>query len=459
MYDLVIRGGLVVTPDGVERADVAVRNGRIARVARSVREPGAREVDASGLHVLPGAVDAHVHLGVLSAGTWSRDDHWTGSLAALCGGVTTVGDFTVQEPGEGLLSSIERRLAAASSGTWCDFFLHANLTWVRPEVLGEVPQAVRAGVASFKVFLAYPGMLIGRDLLREVLRVVGGAGALVMVHCEDQGIVDEATARLVARGEVSSRHFFASRPARAEARAVSVLGAIAGEMGHAAYVVHLSSEAGLQAALKARHGGARLYLETCPQYLLLGRRPRAGLGPEHLVCAPPLRQARDRSALKAALAQGVIEVLATDHCPFTFAQKSAGREDFRMIPGGLPGVETLLPLAYDLALRGEWTLERLVACLAETPARLFGLGERKGAVREGLDADLVLADPSGTTTIRARDLHSATDYNPYEGRVLRGRVEAVYLRGRLAAARSLDGRIEPCCARPDGEYLRATAGQ
>ncbi len=453
MYDLVFRGGLVVTPDGVSHADVAVLQGRIARVEPDIRSPAGRVVDAAGLHVLPGAVDAHVHLGAPIAGTWSRDDHGTGTLAALCGGVTTVGDFTVQDPGEGLMASVERRLGAASSGTWCDWFLHANVTSPTLTVLDEIAFAVQSGIASFKVFLAYPGMRIGPDALREVLRRVGKAGGLLMAHCEDQEIVDRAVAERVARGRLAARHFFGSRPPEAEARAVEVLGKIAREERLPAYVVHLSSAAGLRAALDARQAGARLHLETCPQYLLLGPTPARGLRPEHLVCAPPLRSARDRTALLSGLARGDIEVLATDHCPFTSAQKAIGARDFRRVPGGLPGVETLLPLAYDLALRGVWPLERLAQALAETPARLFGLSDRKGAVREGLDADLVLADPAGEHVVRAARLHSATDYSPYEGRTLRGRLLAVYLRGRLVASARPD--MEPATRRPAGRYLKA----
>ncbi len=455
MYDLVIREGLVVTPDRVVRADVAVLGGRIARVEPGIRDPAEREVAAEGLHVLPGVVDAHVHLGVPAAGTWSCDDHRTGTLAALCGGVTTVGDFSVQDPGEGLLASIERRRNAASRGTWCDWFLHANVTSVTPAVLDEIPAAVAAGIGSFKVFLAYPGMRIGLDALREVLRRVGVSGALLMAHCEDQEIVDQAVAERVARGRLAARHFFGSRPPEAEARAIAVLAGIARDAKTPAYVVHLSSAAGLRAALDARRAGARLHLETCPQYLLLSPSPPRGLRPEHLACAPPLRSTRDRMSLLRALVRGDIEVLATDHCPFTSAQKAAGARDFRRIPGGLPGVETLLSLAYDLALRGVLPLPRLAQVLAEAPARLFGLGERKGAVREGLDADLVLADPAGETRVTATRLHSATDHNPYEGRTLRGRVTAVYLRGRLAAAPGPDGRLEPATGRPVGVYVKA----
>lgn len=455
MYDLIVRDGLVVTPNGLHRADVAVREGRIATVASDIPASGAEEVTATGFHVLPGAVDAHVHLGVQNAGTWSCDDHATGTLAAVCGGVTTVGDFTIQDPGEGLMASIERRVALGVGRTWCDWFLHANVTFVSEAVLDEIPKAVAWGVGSFKVFFAYPGMRLPPETVREVLRRVGTSGGLLMAHCEDQDEVDRAVGVRVAKGLVAARHYFASRPAEAEARAIAVLGRIAQEEVQPAYVVHLSSLAGLQAARLARRNGAVLYVETCPQYLFLGRLSAPPRHPEHLVCAPPLRGRRDRQALLRALVRGEIEVLATDHCPFTSAQKAVGAMDFRRIPGGLPGVETLLPLAYDLALRGALPWHRLAEVIAQAPARLFGLGDRKGAVREGLDADLVVADPQAETVIHAGHLHSATDYNPYEGRRLRGALKAVYLRGRLVAERRPDGSLAPVVTHPVGQFVRA----
>jgi len=453
--DLVIHGGLVLTPDGLSRLDIAVRGSSIARIAPSIRVDGARQVDAGGLHVLPGALDAHVHFGVPIAGTWSRDDAYTGTLAALCGGVTCAGDFTVQDPGEPLGASIERRRkAAAARGVFCDWFLHANVTSVTSAVLDEIPRAAADGVASFKVFLAYPGMLLAPEVLRAVMQRVAGCGGLLMVHCEDQQRVQEATEQLVASGRLAAPHFFASRPPDAEALAVRVVGEMCRDLGAPAYVVHLSSALGLRTARAERALGARLYLETCPQYLLLSQRPRRPLSSEHLICSPPIRLRRDRQALLRALAGGTVDVLATDHCPFTMAQKARGARDFREAPGGLPGVETLLPIAYDLALRGVLPWPRLASVLTETPARLFGLSHRKGALKIGLDADFVLLDPSAETRIEAARLHSSTDYNPYEGRVLRGAIQAVFLRGRLRAQRTSSGRVEPVGG-PAGEFVPA----
>lgn len=450
-YDLVIRGGEVVTPNGVVCTDVGIREGRFARVA-PLDGAADQVLDATGLHVLPGAVDAHVHLGVVNTGARSRDDHATGTLAAICGGVTTTGDFSVQDPGEGLGKSVDRRISSAGP-TACDWFLHANLTSPTTGSLDEIPGLVEAGVASFKLFLAYPGIRVTPDILEDVLRRVGEAGGLVMVHAEDQGLIDRAVADLQAGGRTAPAHFFDSRPPQAEAAAVRTLGNLSKASGLPIYVVHLSGAAGLEAALQARREGARLVLETCPQYLFLTRGPPDSPEPERLVCAPPLRTHADRETLIGALVQGDIDVLATDHCPYTLGQKTAHGGDFRKIPGGLPGVETLLPLGYHLALSGTLGLTVLADRMARSPASHFGLSRRKGSIEVGLDADFVLLDPAGSTRITASRLHSDTDYSPYEGLELKGALRAVYLKGKLAAR--LDetgGAVEPV-GEPKGEYL------
>lgn len=275
-----------------------------------------------------------------------------------------------------------------------------------------------------------------------------------MVHAEDQSHIDHAVDGLVADGRIGAREFFDSRPPDAESAAIRTAGSAAKELGIPVYVVHLSSKKGLAAAREIREMGGRLHLETCPQYLYLTRPQEASKEAAGLVCAPPLRERADCEALIAALRSGEIDVLATDHCPFSLAQKTDHQTDFRRIPGGLPGVETLLPLAYDLFLEGGVELDRMVQLLAASPARLFGLAHRKGAIREGLDADFVILDPAGTTRIAVSRLHSATDYSPYQGMSLKGALQAVYLRGRCAARLQDGGGLEPVGS-PRGEFLRA----
>lgn len=450
--DILFRGGLVALDSGLVRADVGVRGEVVVEVSPRVREEAREVVDASGLIVLPGAIDSHVHFGVPVQGEWSCDDHRIGSLAAICGGVTCAGDFTVQNEGEGLVASVERRLKEAGTEVYCDWFLHANLTSVSRQALEEIQEVVNGGVSSFKVFMAYEGMRIDARTLEEVLRKVKEAKGLVMVHAEDHDMVLEATSRLVSSGRTRPRWFFQSRPPEAEAKAVATVGNACRKTGSTAYIVHLSSLLGLRAALEERTLGARLLLETCPQYLVLGRRPRPNVEVEALLCAPPIRLRRDREGLLGALAKGLIDVLATDHCPFTLEQKTRHRVDFRLIPNGLPGVETLLPIACDLALRGRLPWGRLVQALSKMPAKIFGLSYRKGALEPGRDADIVLLDPSQSVTIEPALLHSATTISPYTGLTVRGAIVSVYLRGQLAARR-VGRRVEPV-GPPFGRYIK-----
>lgn len=442
----------MITPGGRLTADVLIEDGRFAVIEERVSALGVPVIDARGCHVIPGAIDAHVHFGVTSANERSADNPETGTLAACCGGVTTVGDFTEQAPNEGLLASIKRRLDSYGDA-YCDYFLHANLTSVNLDVLREIFNLAHAGVTSIKVFLAYPGMRIDLSTLYAVVKLARSSSTLVMVHAEDQSRIDSATRSLIASGRTAARFFFESRPPEAEALAISDVGKIAAEVDAPIYIVHLSSAMGLNAVREARSLGARLIVETCPQYLFLSSGPATPLHAERLVCAPPLRLIADCEALRAAVAKGHIDVVASDHCPFTSAQKAKGRNDFRAIPGGLPGVETLLPLLYDAALRGAFSLERMVELVASAPARIFGLAHRKGAIAKGLDGDLIILDPEATTSIHAHMLHSRTDYSPWEGRFLKGAIRAVVLRGNVIVQRTINGAMEPIGG-PCGSFIR-----
>ncbi len=435
-WDLLIKDGLVVTDRGVFPADVAVRDERIVRVETGLSVAQAAEVvDAGGMHVFPGVIDPHVHLGIPMGWTESTDDFYSGTTAAVCGGVTTVIDFTIQAPGQDLLDSIRQRMTKArSEGVNCDFSLHANITSPSADTLSQIPDAVGMGVTGFKTFLAYPDSMVSLNTLAEIAALTKEAGGLVMVHAEMQEYIDTATQALESQGRLDSRYFFDSRPEAAEAEAIHALGRISRSLDVPFYIVHLSSASGLDAALQENRQGARLYVETCPHYLFLNVRPAMPPEPYLLVASPPLRSNRDSMYLTQALGRGAITTLGTDHCPFTRAQKMQFAHDFRKIPGGLPGVETLLPLAYHLTLNRQVELPELARMLAANAAALFGL-RNKGRVQEGYDADIVLLNPAGASTILSRYMHSRTDYSPFEGFRLNGAVEKVFLRGRLVAQR------------------------
>ena len=448
-YDIVVRNGFVVTDRGVLTADVAVRAGRVVEVAPRVMGSANEEFDATGCHVVPGAIDAHVHFGVSIQGQESCDDHSSGTLAAICGGVTCCGDFTVQE--EETPQEAARRRLDEMGEVYADVFLHANVTKMPRDLERSLVELRALGVGSVKVFMAYQGMRLSDDEIVRLAEAASSQGMVVMVHAEDDRAVRESTARLLERGARGAERFFDSRPVAAEVEAIRRLGSMSSERELEFYVVHLSSISGLREALEQRRRGARLVLETCPQYLRLAR-PTGREDSALLSCAPPVRDEDSARQLEQALAAGHLDVLATDHCPFTTAQKLQGIEDFTRLPGGLPGVETLLPLTYDLVLRGRLSLERMVDCLASKPARIFGL-QRKGKIAPGMDADLVVLDRAGSTVVSASRLHSRTDYSPSEGLRLRGRVRFVFLRGRLVA-RERDGWAEPV-GEPNGRFIEA----
>jgi len=439
VLDLIVSGGRVFAEDGVVIADVAVRGETIVEVAPRITQPARRRIDATGLAVLPGLVDPHVHLGLPAAATVSCDDVASGTRAALFGGVTTVIDFSLQRPGEGLADAAERRAEEFAGRSFCDFAVHANMTSFGPDFAARLPDELDRlagmGCTSLKVFTTYArrGMMIPPEQLPTVLRAAAARGLVVLVHAEDDSIVNAATDRLLAAGHTTARDFPTSRPAAAEAAAVTAVTAAAIEAGATLYVVHVSTAGGL-AAVEAARGRiaagsqARILAETCPQYVVLTHERYTGADAHRFVVTPPLRSPADRDALRGSLS--AFDTIATDHCPFMTADTDRPDAPFTELPSGLPGIETRLPILWTLAARDHLlTEERVVELLATRPAEIFGLAPRKGAIRSGADADLVLLDPAARWTIRASDLHSRCDHSPYEGMEVQGRVRTVLLRG------------------------------
>lgn len=419
MADLAIVGGTVVTRRGVGPAAVSIRGGRVLAVGR---RPGkAGEVfDAQGLLVLPGAIDAHVHFALPLAGTRSSDDFFSGSRAALAGGVTTFLDFTVGRPDLPLPKAAEARLSEASVSV-ADYSLHVEMVGWTADRGEEIEACAELGLRSFKFYLAYSDSGRRTDLgtLRAAMEAIRAIGGVAMVHAEADELV-----------EPQKGPFPWARPAISEEIAILEVGALARETQCPTYIAHISSAKGLRALRWARRQGAPIVGETCPHYLLLDesayRRPDAHL----FSVTPPLRTPQDREALWRALSRGALQAVATDHCPFQRSQKDPYREEPARLPSGLPGVETLLVLLYSEGVaKGRLSLRQLLWYLSEGPARAFGLWPQKGALLPGADADLVLFDPQARWTIRADALHMNTDFSPYEGLEVQGKVVAVLSRG------------------------------
>jgi dihydropyrimidinase len=431
-FDIVIHSGALVSPAGLSSADLGIRNGRIAAWGSDLK--GREMVDATGLLVLPGGVDAHVHLNMPTATTVTSEDWSSGTLAAAYGGTTTVLDFVEPIPGQDLTEALQQRQAEADGQAWVDYGLHMTLTDHRPETLAQIPGLVAAGVTSFKVYTTYGDMALDDVGLLAVMDAVQAAGGVLMVHAENDAIVQRATARLVAETKLEPRWHPDSRPAQAEVEAVQRMIQLAQVSGVNLYLVHLSTAGAVAAVSRARQVGQNLTAETCPQYLLLNRERFLDSDPEiaaSFVCSPPLRTELDRQALWKALRSHDLQTVGTDHCAFTRRpQRQAGLHDFRQIPGGLPGIELRLALLYHFGVgSGKISLEDWVACCCANPARAFGIWPQKGSLAIGADADIVLFDPERTVEIQHDSLHEQVDYSPYEGFTLTGFPVLTILKG------------------------------
>jgi dihydropyrimidinase len=441
--DLLIRGGTVVASSGSRRADVGVRGGLIETVEpdlSSIAEGGAAEViDATGLLVLPGAVDAHTHTRVATDA--EPDRFFQDSVAAAFGGTTTFLAFN--NPGTGSSPAAERSLLAGlrewRAGTErdsaIDYSVSLAISGRMDDPIAELPAMVDEGVATAKAFMVFDFRLDERRIF-EAMRVLGSRGGMLQVHCEDPVLIDAAVAGALARGDTAPQFHAATRSTEAEAVATHRVMAFARALDVPVHVVHLSSAAALKHVRDARAGGVRAHAETCPHYLALtdARYASPNLASvAECVISPPLRPVSDQDALWAGLASGTLDLIATDHVPDRMAVEKAEAMrgvSFDRVSNGAPGIETLLSIAYSEGVaKGRLTLERMVDVLATTPARLFGLA-RKGAIEPGRDADLVLFDRAARRTLRAGDLHHTSDYTPFEGFALAGAVRSVFVRGR-----------------------------
>ncbi len=453
MGTLLVRGGTVVTESGQFRADVWCRGEKVVELRSAPDSPpppippaplpfpkgeegGSVDLlDAAGCYVLPGGVDAHVHLQMAVGEFTSTDDFYTGTMAAACGGTTTVVDFATQQRGQSLLRAAAWRRAEADGKVAVDYGLHLAVSDASDRTLRALPGLARRGHRSLKLYTVYPALYLEDAQILRLFCAARECGLLPLVHCENRAIVAHCTARLLAEGKVEPRYHPRARPAAAESEAVARVLALAEVAGTPLVIAHLSARRSLEEVRRARARGQAAYVETCPHYLLLTEEEygRPGFEGAKYVLTPPLRTAEDREALWEALAGGEIQLVSTDHCPWNYrGMKERGREDFSRIPNGAPGIETRMMLLWSEGVdRGRLAPERFVALTATEPARLYGLYPRKGTLAVGSDADLVVWDPSREVTLRAAALHQQVDYCPYEGWTVRGAPRDVVLRGRV----------------------------
>ena len=453
---ILLRGGSVVSGQGVRRADVLLEGEKIAAVGPDLPAGDAAVVDCGGKLLFPGFIDGHTHFDLEVAGTITADDFATGTRAAIRGGTTTVVDFAAPDKGETLASGLERWRRKAAAGTFCDYGFHMTIDDWNEGISREIGEMMDLGISSFKMYMTYPAMMIGEgDMYRALLRLKE-AGGVAGVHCENDGVIRALVEDARAGGRMAPASHPRTRPAPLEAEAVGHLLRMAQLADVPVIIVHLSARESLEEVRAARRRGQRVYVETCPHYLLL--EDSVYDNPDYLeaarfVCAPPLRKRADQEALWEALRGGEIDTVAMDHCSFTLAQTRAGQYDFTRIPGGLPGVEHRGVLLYTYGVAaGRVTAADMCRVLSENPAKLYGCWPRKGLIVPGSDGDIVVLDPASEGTISVDNHVQNVDYTPYEGWRTKCSIVQVYLRGNLAADRGqvLDprGRFIPrgrCC--------------
>jgi len=431
-YDLVIQGGRIASSQGTLRADVGIAGESIAAVGLGLE--GRETIDATGKLVLPGALDVHTHFQLPVGELVSVDDFASGSQAAALGGVTTFIDFAVPERGASIVAAVEARRAQADPRVCVDYSLHPGITEWNAARQAEIAELVRGGMPTFKMFMAYRarGLQASDAELYAALREAGRQGAMIGVHAENEELIDFFQREAAARSGPGCYAHPVTRPPVTETEAVTRAIHLAEAAGGRLYIFHLSTGDGADLVEEAILRGVDVHAETCPHYLLLDDECFKQPDGHRFVTCPPLRKPADQQRLWEGLARASIEVLATDTCSFTSAQKAAGGGDYRKIPGGLPGIETLVPLVHTFGVRdGRFPLERMIDLLCETPARLFGLWPRKGVIAAGSDADLVIFDPGLEVVITPRNLATRCDYSPYDGTRVVGAPVTTLLRGTV----------------------------
>lgn len=445
MHDLVIRGARVVTGDSVAEMDIGVRDGRIATLGMGLE--GARIEDAGGLIALPGGIDSHVHISQPSGpGIEMADDFASATAAAACGGNTTVLPFCLPEADQSLRAAMDAYLARAEGRCHVDIGVHLIVHRTDAQTLGQdLPALLEAGHTSFKVFMTYQGLALSDRQILDVMAVARRHGAMVMVHAENEDAIEFLRDEAERHGRTTPLHHATTRPVPVEREAVHRAITLAEIAGVPLTIVHVSNGAALDEIRRARARGARVFAETCPQYLTLtaGDLDRSGFEGAKYVCSPPPRDAAEQAACWAGLERGDFELFSSDHCPFRFADPAGkdapgARASFRNIPNGIPGVETRLPILFSEGVAtGRISLPQFARLTATNHARLYGL-TNKGAIRVGADADIALWDPTARRTIRQVDLHHGADYTPWEGFEVTGWPVATFLRGTMVMR---DGRL------------------
>ena len=431
--DLLIKNGTVVTAKESFIADIAVKDGKISCIGTELSMESKQVVDATGMLILPGAIDAHTHLAMPFGGTVSADSYLSGTRAAACGGVTTVFDYPMQRKGMGILDTVKARQQMCDPEACVDYAFHCIITDLNGgSLLEEFNASVEYGITSFKCFLVYKkeGMMVDDATLIKVLRKAKETGAITNIHAENPDVIDMNIEQFIKEGKNSAWYHYLSRPEYVEAEADKRAVHWAKSVEAPLYIVHMADKEGLEAAVSAKLEGHPIFIETCPQYLEFTNDVYKREDGRNFVCSPPIKGKESQDALWEAIRQGMIDTVATDHCPFQSYEKDWGKDDFTKIPNGCAGVENLYPYMLSAANEGRISFNRAVELCSTNPAKIFGC-EQKGSLTVGKDADIVIYNPDKDFTITVGNMHSEYDHTIWEGKKLHGYPIQTYLRGRL----------------------------
>jgi dihydropyrimidinase len=434
--DTIIKNGTVVTATDTFKADVGISNGKIVQIGEELSAPGAKVLDATDNYVMPGGIDVHVHLQLPFCGTVSADDFENGTKAGACGGLTTVIDYAIQTKGEKLMDAITARRAEADPKVCIDYSLHGGITdWQVAK--DEMDGVVEYGIPTFKMFMVYrsQGWMADDGSLLEALAATKGNGGRICVHAEN----DDAIQMLLRQhgpnaAELGAYGHAITRPNYTEQEAITRAALWAEVTGGRLYIVHMSTGEGADAVWAAREHGANVLSETCPQYLLLDDELFKGENGHLYATCPQLRKPADQERLWEGLQAGTVQVIGTDTCTFNTTQKAMWEGDFRSIPYGMPGVETMLPLMWHHGVNGgRITPNRFVQICATNPAKIFGLYPQKGSIAVGFDADIVVWDPNREVTFNWEEMQTNCDWSPFQGERVQGYSKWTLSRGRVVA--------------------------
>jgi len=449
-----IRNGTIVTAVDTYEADILVDGEIIATIGKNLPQQADRTIDARGRFVIPGGIDVHTHLDMPFGGTSSVDDFRSGTIAAAHGGTTTIVDFAIQERGKSLRHAWEAWMAKAEGKAVVDYGFHMIMRESTADLRAEMGAMVKEGVTSFKLFMAYPGVFFMDDAsIFRTMQRSGEIGATICMHAENGPVIDVLVEQALAKGHTAPKYHALTRPARLEAEATYRAICLAEVADVPVYIVHLSAAEALEHVTAARDRGLPAFAETCPQYLFLSydNYEEPGFDGAKYVMSPPLRPREKQKDLWRGLASDDLQAVSTDHCPFCLkGDKELGRGDFSKIPNGAPGIETRMSLMWDGGVHGgRISMNRFVEITSTAPAKIFGLFPRKGTVAVGSDADLVVWNADAELVLSAKTLHMNVDYNPYEGRRVRGAPEVVLSRGEVIVEKG------SCSGRPGrGQYVR-----